>query len=135
MTDRRETRPLIARHWPLWENDYAFAECVTADGEAAFWLMAPPCPCGEFHDELREHGRAGPDYAPHDQDGPLPYEYLERIELVLSRTETRDDDVPRLPQCGRPTAARRPCRQIVREEGDACRLHLGQPALKDDPDA
>jgi len=73
-------------------------------GERCLWLMGP-----ELDDET--HGCACPDHAPHEQDGPLPPAYRQRLNALLLR-------------CGAPTLSTGlPCRTPVARPGQRCGHH------------
>ena len=77
---------------------------IGPDGETRLWLMSPNL-------DDHTHGCSCPDHAPHEQDGPLPPVYRQRLNHTLLR-------------CGAPTLATgRPCRCPVARVGDRCTHH------------
>ena len=77
---------------------------ITPDGDTRFWIMGP-----DLDDQTS--GCASPDHAPHEQAGPLPPVYRQRLNAVLLR-------------CGAPTLSTGlPCRTPVARPGQRCGHH------------
>ncbi len=90
---------------------YAACVLIAEDGREDFVLV---------HQELIGYGGynpATPD-APHEQPGPLPFEYAQRIAALDRRRGYR---------CGRRTRSGTVCRMRVTRPGDACEWHRGTP--------
>ncbi|QQW36879.1 hypothetical protein [Mycobacterium marinum] len=80
------------------------AVCVTATGDDVLWLVSL--------DELdAEHPRCGNGDQPHEQVGPLPERWRERVAWSAAF------------RCGRPTKSGRPCRLPVDQAGGSCSFH------------
>ncbi|BCO35260.1 hypothetical protein BMW24_004510 [Mycobacterium heckeshornense] len=91
---------------------YWLATCVKPDGDTVLWLVD--------RDELGGDNRCcgyGDDVA-HEQLGPLPFEYAQRIAALDRRRGYR---------CGRRTRSGTVCRMRVTRPGDACEWHRGTP--------
>ena len=99
-------------------NSYWAVEAIGPDGARSVWLVLS----GPEADGLPQ-GCGCRRCAEHEQEGPLPDQWANRIKDVL--------DKPRwspIPVCGRPTATGKPCRNGVRQAGDACHWHRERAA-------
>jgi hypothetical protein len=77
---------------------------VTSDGRDTLWIVDEA--------ELQAKGsRRGNGDRPHEQLGPLPEHWRERVAWSA------------LIRCGRSTKKKRPCRIPVAQAGDACEFH------------
>lgn len=83
---------------------YAAAVCVTTSGEDVLWLVSKV-------DWFSDHPRHGDASQPHEQLGPLPRRWRERVAWAAPF------------RCGRPTKSGRPCRLPVDQAGGACSFH------------
>lgn len=81
---------------------HSAAVAVTSDGHDTLWIVDEV----ELHAEHPRHG-----------DANQPHEQLGRLPAVWRRSIVGD------PRCGAPTAAGRPCRMKVANQGDTCAIH------------
>ncbi|ORA13575.1 hypothetical protein [Mycobacterium asiaticum] len=88
--------------------DYLAAVCVTGAGDEVLWLVSRTA-------LVEEHAQCGNPSQLHERLGRLPASVRERIWGDSLR-------------CGRPTSAGQPCRQRVKEPGQACGLHTAKAA-------
>lgn len=83
---------------------HSLAVAVTDDGRDTLWMVDDA--------ELRaEHPRCGDGRQPHEQVGPLPERWRERVAWSAAF------------RCGRPTKSGRPCKLRVARPGDRCLFH------------
>lgn len=107
------TEPIIAA------VDYDRSACLCDQGGAPYVAVTAVSDDGSTHYVLVDwpritdsHYRPDCPSAPHEQDGPLPIEYVRRL-TVAARTH----------RCGRPTKSGAPCRTPVHRQGDTCAWH------------
>lgn len=81
------------------DHGLELAECVDSSGARSLWVLSP--------DLDADQGDAGPLTAPHEQDGPLPREWRQRIGLV----------------CGAVARTGKPCKTLVKSYGERCTHH------------
>lgn len=83
---------------------HSVAVAVASDGSDTLWIIDE----AELHAEHPRHGDAR---HPHEQLGPLPQRWRERVAWAAPF------------RCGRPTKSGRPCRLPVDQAGVACSFH------------
>ena len=83
---------------------HSLAVAVTDDGRDVLWLIDD----AELH---AEHPRHGDSRQSHEQVGPLPARWRERVAWSAAF------------RCGRPTKSGRPCRLPVGQAGRSCSFH------------
>lgn len=83
---------------------HSVAVAVTDDGRDTLWIVDD----AELH---AEHPRCGNGAQPHEQIGPLPERWRERVAWSAAF------------RCGRPTKSGRPCRLPVDQAGGSCSFH------------
>jgi hypothetical protein len=88
--------------------EYLAAVCVTPTGDDVLWLVSQAA-------LYEKHRRAGNPLQQHERLGRLPASVRDRIWGNSLR-------------CGRPTSSGQPCRQRVKEPGQACGLHAARAA-------
>ena len=88
---------------PHGSPGFEVGETVDADGHRQFWIVDTD----QLDAANADHGNQNP---VHEQAGLLPSSWDDRIAAAPLR-------------CCRPTAAGRPCRQIVTHPGVACAQH------------
>jgi hypothetical protein len=102
--EHRERVPLVLQCVPLGNSDRV-ADCVDTEGDHSYWYLRPLTRAEEHH---AVHGSAR--NAPHEDVGPLPQVYLERLVAVPLR-------------CGRTRRDGHRCRIAVVNAGIACYRH------------
>lgn len=83
---------------------HSLAVAVTDDGRDTLWMIDD----AELH---AEHPRHGGNSQPHEQVGPLPERWRERVAWSAAF------------RCGLPTKSGRPCKLPVARPGDRCLFH------------
>lgn len=83
---------------------HSVAVAVTDDGRDTLWIVDD----AELH---AEHPRCGNGEQPHEQIGPLPERWRERVAWSAAF------------RCGQPTKSGRPCRLPVDQAGGSCSFH------------
>lgn len=89
------------------------AACIDADADVTFWIVKP---LNDIEQHAAIHGRSSD--ARHDQLGPLPAAYRDRLRQVARS------------RCGRTCRGGRSCRNIVVHAGEPCSRHRS-PAAND----
>ncbi len=108
VTSDDDHRPIIDPEASVrLEPGLFLAWCVGPEGEPAAWLLEDHAAAGT--------GSASATAAPHEQEGPLPDEFRDRVEQTVPETA---------PRCRAPRRDDgQPCRARVRRHGDRCHWH------------